>query len=161
VNTKIIINCSIKNNNTENHRVVTEVLREKKRKEKKYNKMVENKLTEKIIGCAIEVHKILGPGLLESAYQECLYYELKNAGLKVEKEKPMPIVYKDIKLDHGYRIDLLVENKVVVELKTVEAFTDVHLAQVLTYLKLGNYKLGLLINFHVTKLINGLKRVIN
>ncbi len=123
--------------------------------------MVENKLTEKIIGCAIEVHKILGPGLLESAYQECLYYELKNAGLKVEKEKPMPIVYKDIKLDHGYRIDLLVENKVVVELKTVEAFTDVHLAQVLTYLKLGNYKLGLLINFHVTKLINGLKRVIN
>ena len=123
--------------------------------------MVENKLTEKIIGCAIEVHKILGPGLLESAYQECLYYELKNAGLKVEKENPMPIVYKDIKLDHGYRIDLLVENKVVVELKTVEAFTDVHLAQVLTYLKLGNYKLGLLINFHVTKLINGLKRVIN
>ncbi len=123
--------------------------------------MIENNLTEKIIGCAIEVHKILGPGLLESAYQECLYYELKNAGLKVEKEKPMPIVYKDIKLDHGYRIDLLVENKVVVELKTVEAFTDVHLAQVLTYLKLGNYKLGLLINFHVTKLINGLKRVIN
>jgi len=111
VNIKITINCSIKNNNTENHRVVTEVLREKKRKEKKrkekkYNKMVENKLTEKIIGCAIEVHKILGPGLLESAYQECLYYELKIAGLKVEKEKSMPIVYKDIKLDHGYRIDL-------------------------------------------------------
>ena len=123
--------------------------------------MVENQLTEIIIGCAIEVHKILGPGLLESAYQECLYYELKKAGLKVEKEVPMPIIYKEIKLEHGYRMDFLVEDKVVVELKTVEAFTSVHLAQVLTYLRLGKYKLGLLINFNVTKLTNGLKRVIN
>ncbi len=121
----------------------------------------ENELSSIIIGCAIEVHKQLGPGLLESAYQECLYFELKNKGLNVVKEKPMPIIYKDIKLDHGYRIDLLVENKVVIEIKTVEAFTDVHTAQVLTYLKLGNYKLGLLLNFHVATLKNGIKRIIN
>ena len=123
--------------------------------------MIENELSKKIIGCAIEVHKQLGPGLLESAYQECLLYELKQVGLKVQKEKPMPIVYKDVKLDHGYRIDLLVDEKVVVEIKTVEALNDVHTAQVLTYLKLGNYKLGLLLNFYVTTLKNGIKRVIN
>jgi GxxExxY protein len=122
--------------------------------------MQNNLITEKIIGAAIEVHKQLGPGLLEAAYQECLFYEINNLGLRVDKEIPMPIVYKEIKLDHGYRIDLLVENNVVVELKTVECFTDVHLAQILTYMKLGEYKLGLLINFHVTKLVNGLKRVI-
>ncbi|WP_179349491.1 GxxExxY protein [Winogradskyella pacifica] len=122
--------------------------------------MDENKLSNIILGCAIEVHKQLGPGLLESAYQECLFYELKKAGLAVQKEKALPIVYKDIMLDHGYRIDLLVENKVVIEIKTVEAFSDVHLAQVLTYLKLGNYKLGLLLNFHVTTLKNGIRRVI-
>ncbi len=121
----------------------------------------ENDLSNIILGCAIEVHKQLGPGLLESAYQECLFYELNNAGLEVIKEKPMPIVYKDVKLDHGYRIDLLVNNKVVIEIKTVEQFTDVHTAQVLTYLKLGNYKLGLLLNFHVTTLKNGIKRIIN
>jgi len=123
--------------------------------------MIENELSKKIIGCAIEVHKQLGPGLLESAYQECLYYELTLAGLKVKKEKPMPIVYKEVKLDHGYRIDLLVEEKVVIEIKTVEAFNDVHTAQVLTYLRLGNYKLGLLFNFQTTILKNGIKRVIN
>jgi len=123
--------------------------------------MTENELSNIIIGCAIEVHKQLGPGLLESAYQECLFYELKQQGLKVKKEKPMPIIYKEVKLDHGYRIDLLVEEKVVIELKTVECFTDVHLAQVLTYLKLGNYKLGLLLNFHTTVLKNGIRRVIN
>ncbi len=123
--------------------------------------MLENELSKKIIGCAIEVHRQLGPGLLESAYQECLYYELKQTGLKVRKEKPMPIVYKEVKLDHGYRIDLLVEEKVVIEIKTVEYFTDVHIAQVLTYLRLGNYKLGLLLNFHTTVLKNGIKRVIN
>jgi GxxExxY protein len=121
----------------------------------------ENDLSNIILGCAIEVHKQLGHGLLESAYQECLFYELNNAGLEVIKEKPMPIVYKDVKLDHGYRIDLLVNNKVVIEIKTVEQFTDVHTAQVLTYLKLGNYKLGLLLNFHVTTLKNGIKRIIN
>lgn len=123
--------------------------------------MNENQLSNEIIGCAIEVHRKLGPGLLESAYQECLYYELQQAGLKVIKEKPMPIVHKEVKLDHGYRIDLLVEEKVVIEIKTVEDFTDVHLAQVLTYLRLGNYKLGLLLNFHTTVLKNGIKRIIN
>lgn len=123
--------------------------------------MTENEISNIIIGCAINVHKQLGPGLLESAYQECLLYELQQAGLQVRKEKPMPVVYKDVRLDHGYRIDLLVEEKVVIEIKTVEAFTDVHTAQVLTYLRLGNYKLGLLLNFHVTMLKNGVKRIIN
>ena len=123
--------------------------------------MIENELSKRIIGCAIEVHKQLGPGLLESAYQECLYYELILGGLKVQKEKPMPIVYKEVKLDHGYRIDLLVEDKVVIEIKTIDAFNDVHTAQVLTYLKPGNYKLGLLLNFQVTVLKDGIKRVIN
>lgn len=121
----------------------------------------ENELSNIILGCAIEVHKQLGPGLLESAYQECLYHELINSGLSVVKEKPMPIVYKDVKLDHGYRIDLLVNNKVVIEIKTVEMFTDVHTAQVLTYLRLGNFKLGLLLNFHVLTLKSGIKRIIN
>jgi len=118
-------------------------------------------ISYKIIGLAIEVHKELGPGLLESAYQECLWYELKNSGLYVEKQKALPIIYKDIKLDHGYRIDLLVENKVVLELKTVETFSDVHFAQIITYLKLGNYPLGLLINFDSKILKNNIKRFIN
>lgn len=122
------------------------------------NIMIDNELTGLIIGKAIEVHRTLGPGLLESAYQECLYYELINEGLNVIKEKPLPIIYKDIKLNHGYRIDLLVENKVVIELKTVENFTDVHTAQILTYMKLGKFKLGLLINFHTKLLKNGIKR---
>ncbi|NQU54802.1 MAG: GxxExxY protein [Bacteroidetes bacterium] len=122
--------------------------------------MNENEISKIIIGCAIEVHKQLGLGLLESAYQECLYYELIQAGLKVQKEKPMPIIYKEVKLDHGYRIDLLVEESVVVEIKTVEELNDIHTAQVLTYLKLGNYKLGLLLNFHVTLLKDGIKRLI-
>jgi GxxExxY protein len=123
--------------------------------------MVENKITEKIIGAAIEVHRTLGPGLLESAYQECLFYELKSLGLSVKKEVTLPIIYKEIKLNHGYRIDLLVEDKIVIELKTVESFTDVHFAQTLTYLKLGEYPLGLLINFHTKLLKNGIKRFIN
>ena len=122
---------------------------------------MENKLTQKIIGAAIAVHRSLGPGLLESAYQECLFYELKLMGFKVVKEIGLPIVYKEVKLDHGYRIDLLVENQVVIELKTVETFTDVHSAQILTYMKLGNYPLGLLINFHTKLLKNGIKRFIN
>jgi GxxExxY protein len=120
-----------------------------------------NELTYKVIGLAIEVHRELGPGLLESAYQECLFYELKNAGLQVEKEKSLPIVYKEVKLDHGYRIDLLVENVVVIEIKTVENFTDVHFAQVLTYLKLGDYPIGLLMNFDSKILKNNIKRFIN
>ncbi len=123
--------------------------------------MENNEISEKIIGAAIEVHRTLGPGLLESAYQECLIFELKSLGFQVEKEKTLPIIYKEMKLDHGYRIDLLVENKIVLELKTVEFLTDVHTAQILTYLKLGNYPLGLLINFHTKLLKNGLKRYIN
>lgn len=122
--------------------------------------MTENELSKLIIGAAIEVHKQLGPGLLESAYQECLMYELKKLGLSVEREKALPIVYKEIKLDHGYRIDLLVENKVVIEIKTVETLMDVHTAQVLTYLKFGEYKLGLLINFYTSLLKDGIKRII-
>jgi GxxExxY protein len=120
--------------------------------------METSELTGIVIGKSIEVHKNLGPGLLESAYKECLYYELVNEGLNVVKEKPLPIVYKEIKLDHGYRIDLLVENQLVVEIKTVECFTDVHTAQVLTYMKLGNFELGLLINFYVKLLKDGIKR---
>jgi GxxExxY protein len=122
--------------------------------------MTENEISSIVLGKSIEVHRQLGPGLLESAYQECLYYELINEGLSVEKEKALPIVYKEIKLDHGYRIDLLIENKVVIELKTVEFLTDVHTAQILTYMKLGHYKLGLLLNFNVKLLKEGIKRFI-
>jgi len=120
--------------------------------------MIENQITEKIIGCAIEVHKQLGPGLLESAYEECLYYELQNAGLNVKKQLALPLVYKEIKLDNGYRIDLLVENKVIVEIKSVDAIADIHKAQLMTYMKLANIKVGLLINFNVTKLKDGIVR---
>ncbi len=123
--------------------------------------MTENELSTKIIGIAIKVHQALGPGLLEKAYQECLYYKLQQEGFIVEKEKPMPLVFEEVKLDCGYRLDILVENKVVIELKSVEALNDVHLAQTLTYLKLGNYKLGLLINFNVALLKQGIKRVVN
>jgi len=126
----------------------------------KKKKMSENEISKIILGKAIEVHKQLGPGLLESAYQECLYYELKKEGLTVEKEKALPILYKEIKLDYGYRIDLLIEKKVVIELKNVEFLTDVHTAQILTYMKLGNYKLGLLLNFNVKLLKEGIKRFI-
>ena len=121
----------------------------------------ENEIANQIIGCAIEVHKSLGPGLLESAYKECLFYKLRQEGLLVEKEKPMPLVFEEVKLECGYRIDLLVERKVVIELKSVESLTDVYLAQTLTYMKLGNYKLGLLINFNVALLKHGIRRVIN
>ncbi len=123
--------------------------------------MTENELSDKIIGCAIQVHKSLGPGLLESAYLECLYYELKLIGLKVEKQKLLPLIYKEVKLDVGYRLDLLVENIVVIELKSVEALNEIHVAQVITYLKLSGCKLGLLMNFNVLRLVDGLKRLVN
>ena len=123
--------------------------------------MEDNKLTEQIIGCSIKVHRSLGPGLLESAYQECLFFELKKAGLFVEKEKPLPLVYEEVKLDCGYRIDLLVEKQIVIEIKSIEALNDVHTAQVLTYLKLSSCRIGLLINFNVTQLTNGIKRLYN
>jgi GxxExxY protein len=119
-----------------------------------------NKISEIIIGCAIEVHKQLGPGLLESAYEECLCYELIKAGLKVERQKPVPVIYKEIKLDCGYRMDILVENCVVVELKTVEVLNPVHEAQILTQMKFADKRVGLLINFYVTRLKDGIKRYI-
>lgn len=123
--------------------------------------MHENEISEIIIGCAINVHKSLGPGLLESAYEECLYYETKKSGLLIEKQKALPLVYEEVKLDCGYRVDLLVENKVIVEIKSVEALNDIFLAQVLTYLRLSNCKLGLLINFNVIRLKEGIRRVVN
>lgn len=123
--------------------------------------MTENEIGNKVIGIAIEIHKSLGPGLLESAYKECMYYKIGKSGLWVEKEKPMPLIFEEVKLDCGYRMDLLVERKLVIEIKSVDALHDIHLAQTLTYLKLGNYKLGLLINFNVVLLKDGIKRVIN
>jgi GxxExxY protein len=120
-----------------------------------------NQITETIIGCSIKVHSALGPGLLESAYQQCLFYELKKAGLKVEKEKPLPVIYEEVELECGYRLDFWVENRVIVELKSVDNLNEIHLAQMLTYLKLAECEVGLLINFNVTQLVKGIKRVIN
>ncbi|ASB51011.1 GxxExxY protein [Alkalitalea saponilacus] len=117
-------------------------------------------ITEKIIHCALEVHRTLGPGLLESAYEECLCYELQNAGLQVARQCPVPISYKAIKLECGYRIDLLVEDKVVVELKVVEELHEVHEAQILTYMRFAEKKVGLLINFNVKLLKHGIKRYV-
>ena len=117
-----------------------------------------NQITNKIIGCAIDVHKSLGPGLLESAYEECLSYELQNAGLKIERQKAVPVIYKEIKLECGYRIDILVESQIIIELKTVDVFNPVHEAQILTYMKFSKKNIGLLINFNVLLLKNGIKR---
>jgi GxxExxY protein len=122
--------------------------------------MERDEITRKIIGCAIEVHKNLGPGLLESAYEECLAYELNKAGLSTKRQVPTPVVYKDIKLECGYRIDILVEETVVLELKVVDEFNPVHEAQVLTYLKFSKKQIGLMINFNVTILKNGIRRYI-
>lgn len=123
--------------------------------------MTENEISNKAIGIAIEVHSSLGPGLLENVYKECLYYKLKQAGLKVEKEKSISLIFEDVKLDCGYRFDLLVEEKLVLELKSVEELSELHFAQTLTYLKLGNYKLGLLLNFNTVLLKEGIRRVVN
>ncbi len=123
--------------------------------------MNENELSNIVIGLALRIHKALGTGLLESAYRESLFYEINKAGLYVEKEKPMPLIYEEVKLDIGYRTDLIVEHKLVLELKSVEALNDVHLAQLLTYLKLSGCKLGLLMNFNVAILKNGIRRVVN
>lgn len=123
--------------------------------------MTENELSHKVIGLAMDVHSALGPGLLESAYKACLYYKIVQSGIWVEAEKPMPLIFEDVKMDCGYRVDLLVENKLIIELKSVESLNDIHLAQTLTYLKLGNVKLGLLINFNVLRLKDGIKRVVN
>ena len=123
--------------------------------------MTENELSKIVYEAGIKVHKALGPGLLESAYEECLYYELQKYALYVEKQKVLPLIYEDVKLDAGYRIDLLVEKKLVIEIKSVEALNDLHLAQILTYLKLSGCKLGLLINFNTVLFKNGIKRVVN
>jgi GxxExxY protein len=121
----------------------------------------ENQLTEKIIGCAIEVHKALGPGLLESAYEECFCYELAQNGFSINRQVPLPVVYKGIKLDCGYRIDVLVNDLIIIELKTVEKLLPIHDAQLLTYLKLYKRPLGLLMNFNVPALKDGIKRLVN
>ena len=123
--------------------------------------MSKNEITAIVFDASLKIQKDIGPGLLESAYEECLFYELKQFGLIVEKQKLMPLIYNEVKMDLGYRLDLLVESKVVIEVKACEGLTDVHLAQVLTYLKLTNCKLGLLINFNVALLKNGFRRVVN
>lgn len=122
--------------------------------------MNDEELATVVIGLAIDVHRALGPGLLESSYKECLYYKIVQHGIFVEKEKGLPLIFEEVKLECGYRIDLLVENKLVIEIKSVDALNDIHLAQVLTYLKLSDCRLGLLINFNVLLLKNGIKRVI-
>jgi GxxExxY protein len=125
------------------------------------DKMQLNEISGKIVDCAIKVHTALGAGLLESAYEACLVHELRKAGLKVESQVSLPIFYDGIKIDAGYRIDLLVEDAVIVELKAVERLLPIHEAQILSYLKLSNKKLGLLLNFNVTQLKNGIKRIVN
>ena len=123
--------------------------------------MTENEISRIIFNCSLKVHKALGPGLLESSYEECLFYELNKSGLNVQKQKALPLIYEEVKLNIGYRIDILVEEKVIIEIKSVESLNDIHLAQVLTYLKLSNCKLGMLINFNVTLIKNGIRRVAN
>lgn len=118
------------------------------------------KIFKTVLDCSFSVHSALGPGLLESSYEECLRFELEKNGLKVKKQQALPLVYKEIKLDVGYRVDLLVENKIIIEIKSVDAVADIHMAQILTYMKLSACKLGLLVNFNVKHLKNGIKRVI-
>jgi GxxExxY protein len=120
---------------------------------------MEDLLTKEVIGAAIDVHRELGPGLLESAYQACLEYELLRKGIKVQREVIVPVTFRDLKIDQAYRIDLLVNDQLVIELKTVDGFSDVHLAQILTYMKFGGYKSGLLLNFYVKMMKHGIKRV--
>lgn len=123
--------------------------------------MDENEISQLVIGAAINVHKDLGPGLLESSYQECLAYEIEQLGLNVKTQVPLPLIYKEINLGIGYRIDILIENKVIIEVKAVNALTEIHSAQLLTYLKLSKIKLGLLINFNSVLVTNGIKRLVN
>ena len=123
--------------------------------------MTENELSKTVFECGLKIHKALGPGLLESAYEECLFYELTKTNLFVEKQKGLPLIYEEIRMDIGYRTDLIIENKLIVEIKAVEALNDIHLAQILTYLKLSGCKLGLLINFNSVLFKDGVKRIIN
>ena len=119
-----------------------------------------NRLTEQILKYAFKVHTVLGPGLLESFYKECLCYVLNKNGIYAEKEKGLPLLYEEVKMDLGYRVDLMVERKVIIEVKAIECFATIHTAQVLTYLKLSGCKLGLLLNFHTTHLKEGIKRLV-
>ncbi len=123
--------------------------------------MTENELSNKIIGEAIKVHSQLGSGLLESVYEECLSYKLLKSGIYIERQKPIPLIFEEVKMECGFRCDILVESKLIIEVKSCEALNDIHLAQVLTYLKLSGVKLGLLMNFNVLKLKDGIKRVVN
>jgi GxxExxY protein len=120
-----------------------------------------DQISRRIIGAAIAVHRHLGPGLLESAYQSCLAFELKQLGLRFEEQKPLPVTYKEVRLDCGYRLDLVVEDEIIVEIKAAEALLPIHQAQLLSYLRIAHKRVGLLINFHVPVLKNGLKRIVN
>lgn len=122
--------------------------------------MEKEKIFKQLLDCSFRIHSDLGPGLLESAYEECLFYELKNLGLLVRKQGPMPLIYKEVKLDAGYRVDLLLEESIIVEVKSVDALCDIHIAQILTYLKLSKCTLGLLVNFNVSHLKEGIKRIV-
>jgi GxxExxY protein len=123
--------------------------------------VTENELSQVAIGCAMRIHSALGPGLLESAYKACLYLELMQAGVRVEVEQPRPLVYHSVKLECGYRVDLLVETKLIIEVKSVEALAEIHVAQLLTYLRLSDLRLGLLLNFNVAHMKDGIRRVVN
>ena len=123
--------------------------------------MIENEITERVIGCAIKVHTALGPGLLESAYESCLFYELFKGDMFVERQKPVPLFYKEVRMDCGYRADIIVEKKVIVEVKSVESLSEIHLMQIITHLKLTTCTVGLLINFNVLRLKDGIRRVVN
>ncbi|BAZ27534.1 hypothetical protein NIES4073_84570 [Kalymmatonema gypsitolerans NIES-4073] len=133
----------------------------RKGKRKGSQRMDENDLSGVIIGCGMRVHTALGPGLLESAYEECLDYELRKKGLNVGKQVPLPLIYEEVKLDCVYQLDLIVENKVIIEVKSVESIKPIHTVQLLTYLKLANCKLGLILNFNVLHLKEGIKRIAN
>lgn len=122
--------------------------------------MDREKLFKEILDISFRIHKALGPGLLESAYEACLFYEMQKSGLYVERQKALPLIYEEVKLDAGYRVDLMIENQIIVEIKSIEALADVHMAQILTYLKLSGCHLGLLANFNVAYLKDGIRRVI-
>ena len=123
--------------------------------------MTENELSHLVVGCAMRVHTALGPGLLESAYEACLQFELIKSGLRVEAQKPLPLVYESVKLECGYRVDLLVESKLIIEVKSIETLAEIHFAQVLTYLRLSNLRLALLLNFNVAHMKDGIRRIVN
>jgi GxxExxY protein len=123
--------------------------------------VTENELSHLVVGCAMRVHTALGPGLLESAYEACLQFELIKSGLRVEAQKPLPLVYESVKLECGYRVDLLVESKLIIEVKSIETLAEIHFAQVLTYLRLSNLRLALLLNFNVAHMKDGIRRIVN